>query len=247
MMGLDLQQLPHHCAPQLTDILPSQPCSRIKKWRSLLQGSYITKIESHITNNINDVISAVPCCRMDKISTIPINFSIDKPIARVHPTEGIPILFSDQLNVISKTLSALCADLHAAIISTTEPLATINTINQDHNDIFLPPPHNDQPTHSVNTSYTDNDYSHLPFQCIGIVCHMHNTHHNQEPQKLTYKQTRNSPHVEESCQSEFQQLDQYDSQNMYGQPTPKTPGMTNIWRLLWTYVVKPPPQNRKKA
>jgi hypothetical protein len=23
--------------------------------------------------------------------------------------------------------------------------------------------------------------------------------------------------------------------------------MTNIWRLLWTYVVKPPPENRKKA
>jgi len=183
---------------------------------------------------------------MDQISTIPINFSIDKPIAGVHPTEGIPILFSDQLNVISKTLSALCADHHSAIAS-TELLATINTIKHEHKDTVLPPTLNEQTTPSINTIDTDNDYSHLPIQCIEIISHVHDTQQDHEPQKLTYKQTQNSPHVEKWGQSEFQQLDQYNSQNMFGQPTPKTPRLKNIWRLLWTYLVEPPPDNRKKA
>jgi hypothetical protein len=106
-LGLVLQQEPHHQAPQLIDIVPNQPCSRIKKWRSTLKGTYITQIEHHQISTTQDIIDAFAQCRTDNINNITINFSIEKPFSGVQPTEGIPILFSDQLNVISQTLKSM--------------------------------------------------------------------------------------------------------------------------------------------
>lgn len=45
---------------------------------------------------------------------------------------------------------------------------------------------------------------------------------------------------------EFKQLDMYHDQIMFGPPEPRKPGM-NVWKLLWTYVKKPPPDGRLKA
>jgi hypothetical protein len=65
-------------------------------------------------------------------------------------------------------------------------------------------------------------------------------------QKFTQEQVRASPEAEEWRRMEFKQLDMYDDQNMFGPPEPRKPGM-NVWKLLWTYVKKPPPDSRLKA
>lgn len=61
-MGMILQQDSTHLAPQLLNILPSQPCSKVKKWRSTLKGSFITQIEQHITTIIEEVKLAIQQC-----------------------------------------------------------------------------------------------------------------------------------------------------------------------------------------
>jgi hypothetical protein len=115
-MGLILQQPPHALAPQLSDIHPGEPCGRIQKWKSTIKGAYITQINEHIITTITEVQQAIQACHDNGILEITINFSINKPVSGIHPTEGIPILFSDQLNFISETLPYLHLQRNTTIL-----------------------------------------------------------------------------------------------------------------------------------
>ena len=58
-MGMVLAQCEHRNRPRLRDIIPSQPCSRIKNWRSTIKNGYIVQIEEHITTTIEEVKVAI--------------------------------------------------------------------------------------------------------------------------------------------------------------------------------------------
>jgi len=103
-MDMVLHQCPRQQRPQLLNILPSHPASRIKRWRSTIRHAYVNQIEEHYIETINDVIQAVATCRTACQTTITIEFAVDIKPTGIHPEEGIPMLFSDQLNVINNTL-----------------------------------------------------------------------------------------------------------------------------------------------
>jgi hypothetical protein len=83
-------------------------------------GSNFTKqINEHIITTINEAQQAIKA--YSGATEITINFAINEPVSGIHPTEGIPILFSDQLNVISKTLNALRSQINTNLVSKPNP------------------------------------------------------------------------------------------------------------------------------
>jgi len=261
-MGMVLDNCPIRNRPKLLDILHSNPASRIKRWRSTIKNSYITQIEEHLIETIDDVIHAIQACRQQALAEITVAFAVDIKPSGIHPTEGIPMLFSDQLNIIAKYVSEIKAD---AIINqeesqTNAPNATITPSPETPNP---PPAPQDDKFHPSVHRYLEELFSNVS----PIVRHLFDiTYDDPLPsnpatesdidipvpdaqvggQKFTPKQIRESPEYPLWRQSQFQQLDMYDEQGMFDIPERRQRHM-NVWKLLWTYLQKPPPDNRLKA
>ncbi len=257
-MGLVLQHCPYRNRPQLMDILPSQPASRIKRWRSTIKNSYVTQIDEHTIQTIDDIISAIKQCRFQKIQPITIEFSVEVKPSGIHPTEGIPMLFSDQLNVIAQYVNEIqdkhwmrpdpAPNYEEVDSPTLEPISHLAHTQTDEDVLyetlfcgqkpivrqFFDPtfdPENDW-VRPASTNPTPLDIPIPP--------------RIESGQKYTPKQIRNSPDYAEWKASQFQQLDMFEEQDMFGPPEERQKWM-NVWKLLWIFVQKPPPDNRKKA
>jgi hypothetical protein len=88
-MGMVLHQCPHWNRPQLVDILPGNPMSRIKRWRSTIKKAYCTQIEEYVITTISDVREAIATARASKLTQLQVEFSIDDNIPGLHPKEGL--------------------------------------------------------------------------------------------------------------------------------------------------------------
>ena len=66
------------------------------------------------------------------------------------------------------------------------------------------------------------------------------------PPKLTRRYLRSQPDWDEWLAAEYKQHDQYDAQQMYGEPCSPPPGAA-IFNWVWIYKVKTNENNRKKA
>jgi hypothetical protein len=173
------------------------------------------------------------------------------------------MLFSDQLNIIAKYVSEIKADaiIHQEESQTNAPNATI-TPSPETPDPPPPAPQDDKIHPSVNR-YLEELFRNVP----PIVRHLFDiTYDDPLPsnpatesdidilvpdvqaggQKFTPKQIRESPDYPLWRQSQFQQLDMYDEQGIFCIPDRRQRHM-NVWKLLWTYLQKPPPDNRLKA
>jgi len=100
-LGMVLQQCPHRQRPQLLDILPSHPMSRVKHWRRNIKRGYCMQIEEYVIYTVDDVKSAIAKCRQKILDQICLQFSIDSEPGGIHPTEGTPMMFYDQLSVVA--------------------------------------------------------------------------------------------------------------------------------------------------
>ena len=272
-MGMVLQQCPVRNRPQLVNILPSNPASRIKRWRSTLRNAYITQIDEHSIETIDDVIQAIQQCRTNHLTTITIEFAVDIKPSGIHPTEGIPIIFSDQLNVIAKYVQEIHDE--AAKVSTEEtplpnspqdpqPEAEPDAMNAVTDTSSVLPEATPPMDNATVLAFLDKMFEHVP----PIIRHLFDINYDDpvalnsadseadisipvpqaqtSGQKFTPKQIRESPDYHLWRQSQFQQLDMYDDQGMFGLPERRQRHM-NVWKLLWTYLQKPPPDNRLKA
>ncbi len=90
-----------------------------------------------------------------------------------------------------------------------------------------------------------------PFSSEGVPIgtHFHSTTITETAvlaQKFTKKQIKVGPDHLEWQHAEYQQLDQYDAQDMFKDPVSRQPDM-NIWHLLWVYLQKATPDLHKKA
>jgi hypothetical protein len=121
-MGMVLAQCEHRNRPRLRDIIPSQPCSRIKNWRSTIKNGYIVQIEEHITTTIEEVKVAIQQSRVLCLDVIQIQIALDIKPSGIHPTEGIPQLFADQLQTIHSHIQDIKAQYHRHLaINPTSP------------------------------------------------------------------------------------------------------------------------------
>ena len=85
-------------------MLPSTPAARIPRWRSTLRQSFPLNIGDTPISNIKDIEDAVRVARKQKLPTIKLTFCLMKKTV-MHPQNGVPIIFHDQLNVISRHLA----------------------------------------------------------------------------------------------------------------------------------------------
>lgn len=250
-MGLVVRQCSSRNRPQLVDILPSQPASRIKRWRSTIKNSYVIQIDEFSIQTVEDIPKAIKECRTKKLQPITIEFAIDIKPSGIHPTEGIPMLFSDQLNTIAQYVKEI----------QSEHLLSTTTNNYDTKVLAIPIREANNPTHEdilYDTILQDQQpvIRHL-FDPSTISNDNEQTATEDNPhipippriesgQKYTAKEVPNSPDYAEWKTSQYQQLNMYDEQGMFGSPQKRHKWM-NVWYLLWTFVQKPPPNNRKKA
>jgi len=101
-MGLILQQCELRNRTKITDIAPSQPCSRIKNWRRTIKHGHVVQIEEHPTHIITDIKTAIQKCRNQQLDHIHMEVALNIKPSGIHPTKGIPQLLTDQLCIIQQ-------------------------------------------------------------------------------------------------------------------------------------------------
>ena len=88
---------------QLIECKKSTPAAKIPKWRSMLKQAFITNIQGTPINSIQDIKTCIKNARKHQTKTVTCQFSTINKQA-MHPQEGIPLLYHDQMNIISKHL-----------------------------------------------------------------------------------------------------------------------------------------------
>jgi dUTP pyrophosphatase len=100
-LGLNLTPCPYRNRLRLIDMTPGTPGSRIPKWRSILRNSYLTSIQDTQTESIEDCHQAINQAKQTGTIKLKCSFAVDKSYG-IHPHEGKPQLYFDQLNTIAK-------------------------------------------------------------------------------------------------------------------------------------------------
>jgi len=230
-MGMVLEPCEHRNRPRLCDILPSQPRSRIKNWRSTIRNGYIIQIEEHITATIDDIKIAIQKSRDLQLPELQIQIALDIKPAGIHPVEGLPQLFADQLHIIHNHLQDIKMQnlQHLPIIHYTYTHSPTNPIDTIHRQFMEAQP----------------PILRQLFDAFFEVGNSPTTTPQPPPSpdvntRYTYRQIKDDPEWKQAC---YQQLNQYEDQDMFDKPQPK-PADANAWPLVWTFVQKP---DRKKA
>ena len=84
----------------------STPAARIPRWRSTLRHSFLLNIGDTSIGTFEDINRAIELERTRHAASITCRFGIMQKIA-MHPQTGVPIVFHDQLNVITEHLRAI--------------------------------------------------------------------------------------------------------------------------------------------
>jgi hypothetical protein len=224
------------------------------------------------------------------LQNIQFDFTVDNLPTGIHPTEGLPMLFTDQLNIIAKNISEITTEnrwhttTSPSNIAPNDPPDLIpvcdddsdsdNDDSDDEEDNEIATEEAEQTTADTTSPTQTPQPQSEPITSAAITATLKKLFVEAQPpvirrlfdpsidmpqeridpapnidpagQKFTQKQVQNSPEAAQWHQMEFKQLDMYEEQNTFGPPEPRRPGM-NVWKLLWTYVQKPPPDNRLKA
>ena len=141
----------------------------------------------------------------------------------MHPDDGIPMLYFDQLNMIAEHLRGIKYD---HVSSQTVPLNTPSPETRLQAAIK-----------TLKAILYDQDplKTAKPFLL-----------QQKRPKKLSRRFLKEQPEWTERLLSEWKQLDQYEAQSTFGDPCP-LPSGANCLSLLWTYVIKSDPQKTKKS
>ena len=220
-LGLQLEYNELHNLPQLKHCQRSTPSARLNAWRRDLRDGFINRINETNVHSIDDVQQAIKQCRERGDKTLKLHFAIIDTIA-IHTEKGLPQLFFDQLNVVSKHLFELRTD--PAYNESFAKIIGLDRLNDDE----------------------------LTEENKQILEELHDLiAHNIDSTELTKRRTKLSRRKLKECsdwddwfKSEHKQLDQYHAQNTFGPPQDLPKG-ANVLNLLWTYLIKD--DGRKKA
>lgn len=109
-LGMKLQMCQHRNLPQLLLCEHGTPAMRISKWRSELRNAYILQVAGSHVSSINCIQNVIKQCRAKHLKDIVICFATIDKIA-MHPQNGTPQLYHDQLNIIGKHLWEIKHDI----------------------------------------------------------------------------------------------------------------------------------------
>lgn len=207
-LGLKTMLCPYRNRLRLTDMVLSMPASRIPKWRSILRNAYIIRIQGYPIHNEETLIQTIQQAHKDSFINLNCVFAIDKSYG-IHPQEGIPQLYFDQLNVIAQHLKQIAKSsptVRQAVDPGDNPAETPAEISPT-NPEGSPPDPEPPPDHSDRVNF------------------------------FKLKQLKQREDWEQWRQSRCKMLDQYQDQGMFSQPMALPTG-ANALHMLWTYFLK---------
>ena len=218
-MGLILEVCPTRGMPILTTIQPSTAAAKINKWRSTIRNGYVLGVNDiRIPNSLTD-----PNKRLEFVNDLLTKASQhDEEIIlqmglinklSLHPSEGVPMIYQDQLQIIGRHLHELKEDAWFD-----------NEIDKDEFDAYVKE-HIDKIEEAMDAK---------AHATKGIQ-----PKSKSRRNKLTRRKLKLLPEHEWLIwqESEHKQLQQYEDQGTFGKPCPLPPG-ANCLSLLWTYLKK---------
>ena len=217
--GLKLKMCPKRNLPIIVECEKGTPAAKISKWRSTLKGSYLLAINDIQVSSITDVENAF---RTPLSSNVSLRVGHIDKIA-MHPDEGIPMLYFDQLQMIAGHLY----DLKHSTLSGDGQITDASNHNKTRYVVDV--------VHALLSNQN-------PMQYVKRAL----ITSQDKPAKLTRKYLREQPEWQEWLSSEWKQLDQYEAQETFGTPCP-LPFGANCLSLLWTYIIKQDESKTKKA
>ena len=239
------------------------PAARIKKWRSTLKQAIIHKVNDTVVITKSDLHKAIADLRHAHESKVKITF-ITKSKVPIHPSTGIPTLYHEQIDNITRILDSIktSSDIEIPTSShnTIETLPTedlsdavIAKIFQS-DDLFcdMTTSHRHS-SHSLSTTelngftisdmqnpslaMTNDDIFLYDPNAETAVVRTVNSKQKPRAKKLTRRILKNLPNWKDWKAAEKTQLDLYEKQEMFGKPMPR-PKEGNILHLLWAYKIK---------
>jgi len=212
-LGLVLTRCPDRNRPQLKDMATSTPGARIKKWRSTLRNAYLLKLNNLPVTTVDEVINVISNARKDKLFKLQGTFATEKCYG-VHPIDGNLTLYFDQMDAFAKHVYAADQEHRERLRQNMD--SDELTIRQMQNNILnslqepAPLPKPPEPPPTINPD-------------LG--------------KSFTLKQLLKREDYPEWKQSQYKQLDQYETQGMFGEPM-QMPTGTGASFMLWTYMIK---------
>ena len=91
---------------QLMNCATSTSAARIPRWRSTLRHSFPISVGNKPVHTLNDIKIAVKQARDNHAEFVTCRFGLMEKTA-MHPKNGVPIIFHDQLNIISEHLQSI--------------------------------------------------------------------------------------------------------------------------------------------
>ena len=106
-LGLSIYNSSTHNIPRLAECLCGTPAARIPKWHSQLRHSFITAVNNIPTTTIDEIQSIISKAQSADETAITIAFATTHKHA-MHPQQGLPQLYRDQLNIVGQHMWDLC-------------------------------------------------------------------------------------------------------------------------------------------
>ena len=211
-LGMKLEMCDKRTLPKLIDCNKGMSAIKIPKWRSELRNGYVTTINNIPVKDVDSIRRLIHKARcFTPQSPIKIGFSTIDQVA-IHPQYGIPQLYHDQLNIIGKHLFEI----------RNEP-----QWNKEVDDAIIYPEKPKILSATAREEWLRNINVHA---CIKVQA-------LKRRKKLTRRILKQQEDWHDWQLSEFKQLDQFYSQNTFGEPT-ACPQGANLLPLLWTYLIK---------
>ena len=201
----------------MNDCKKLTPCAKLPRWRSELRDAFIISVGGKPISTIQQFQELIHEARQANKMEIEVGFATIAKHA-IHPQQGVPQLYHDQMNVLGEHLWELRHDpkWNEAL---EEALPCLEVMKKDT-------------YHELSQS--EKELLHRTLKTASV----------KKQRKLTRKLLQQRPDWKEWEESEFKQLDQYHDQETFGEPEPQPRG-ANLLSLLWCYLVKD--DGRKKA
>lgn len=194
------------------------PAARLPRWRTRIRNNVLLTVNHQNVQNIQQVTDIISQSAPKANITFTIGI-LEKQA--MNEDQGIPMLFHDQLVTIASHLQHIKSNQLETKVNPSEQKPKTAPIIQALQKLTLPT------LHKLTTAVK------------GIL-----PKNKQPKKKLTRKKLKMQEDWNDWKHAEWDQLDMYHGQNMFGSPCPLPEG-ANVLGMIWAYSVKS--DGRKKA
>ena len=199
----------------ITGIQPGTSPRHVKNWLKRIKHSHLLKINDHPITSPEQA-STILSNAIQQNKYFKIRVSQDQRIP-IHQDKGLPMLYFDQLSTIAQHLKDIDTDKNSS-----HSTSDINKLEKSNNE-----------TNRYILKMIDAIKQYGTIKSAKAILPKNKRSSN----RLTRRKLKNMDCWPEWQKSEHKQLDQYHTQQMFGQPC-QLPIGANVLDLLWTYLIK---------